>query len=256
MQDTPQVKEDFAKFQGVIKYFDECVGKILDCLENSNISDNALIIMSSDHGIPYPGAKWTVRKAGINIPLIMYQPDTVFSQGKVFNSVMSNVDFLPTLLDYLNVKIPSAIQGYSFMDYINGKTANEPRTSAFAQYTPEMKRDNISRSVITKNYHLIRYFDAGRKVNYPVDVHPQAFADHTVRCPVDGTRPFAQLYDIINDPYELHDIAGQTANESVVQQLSGQLLDWMKQVNDPLLKGPLPTPYYEQSVKDLYSCAE
>ncbi len=253
LKETKDIRDDLAAFQATIRYFDERVGEILDTLEASAIAENTVVIMTSDHGIPYPGAKWSVRKAGIEVPFIIYQPGTVFSGGKVIKEVMSNVDVLPTILDFLGADIPENIEGHSFMPFINGKTNKPPRTAAFAQYTPEMKRDNLSRCIITDRYHLIRYFDQGREVDYPVDVHPQTFADHQQRSKTKGmnARPFAQLFDIKNDPYELKDIGSKKEYAAIVEELSRRILDWMESVKDPLLEGPLRTPYYDKAIRDL-----
>ena len=250
MKDTPDIRADLAEFQATIKYFDERVGEILGALASSPVAEQTLIVMTSDHGIPYPGAKWTARKAGIEVPLILFQPGTVFSGGKVFAQLMSNVDVLPTLLDYGGAEVPQNVQGRSYMDLIRGKTDASPRREVFAQYTPEMKRDNLSRSILTERHHLIRYFDPGREVDYPVDVHPQEFANHTRRCRTRGTRPFAQLYDLEADPYELNDIGAAKENASTVADLSQRLLAWMREVEDPLLNGPLRTPYYDLAMAD------
>ena len=64
---TAQVEDDLAAFQATIKYFDERVGEILDALAASDRFHDTVVVMTSDHGIPYPGAKWTVRKAGIQL---------------------------------------------------------------------------------------------------------------------------------------------------------------------------------------------
>ncbi len=251
LQNTEQVRADLAAFQAMIRYFDQRVGEIFDTLYSSRIASNTLVIMTADHGIPYPGAKWSVRKAGIEVPLILYQPETCFAGGKTFDALMSNIDVLPTLLDYLEVDIPSKIQGVSFKGLIEGEAASSPRREVFAQYTPDMKRDNLSRCILTQRYHLIRYFDQGRTVDYPVDVNPQEFANHHVRCRTKGARPFVQLFDIIDDPYELNDIGAKTENAVLVEDLSRRLLSWMREVDDPLLKGPLRTPYYDRAIHDL-----
>jgi len=253
LKDTPDVRSDLAAFQATIRYFDERVGEILGALEASDVAGNTMVIVTSDHGMPYPGAKWSVRKAGTEVPLILHQPGTALSGGRVFTELMSNVDVLPTLLDLLGAPIPGNVQGVSFKDLIEGKAKAAPRTEAFAQYTPDMKRDNLSRSVITDRYHLVRYFDQGRAVDYPVDVHPQEFAGHRRRCKTKGmgARPFAQLFDVREDPYELDDIGSKKENAAIVADLSGRLLAWMKEVKDPLLEGPLRTPYYDRAMGDL-----
>lgn len=251
LQDTKQIRDDLAAYQATIKFFDERVGEILDALAASEVADSTLVIMTSDHGIPYPGAKWSARKAGLEVPFIVHQPGTVFAGGKVFTQIMSNVDVLPTLLDYLGAKIPDNVQGVSFLSLIEGKSDKPPRAEAFGQYTPDMKRDNLSRCVITDRYQLIRYFDQGRAVAYPVDVHPQTVANHEQRCKTKGTRPFVQLYDLRADPGELKDIAAKPEKKAIVRDLSRRLLAWMKRVNDPLLNGPLRTPYYDRAIEDL-----
>ncbi len=101
LKDTPVMREDLAGFQATIRFFDERVGEILDALESSDIAENTLVIFTSEHGIPYPGAKWSVRKEGFSIPFVVYQPGTMFEGGQVYQELMSNVDVLPTLLDYL-----------------------------------------------------------------------------------------------------------------------------------------------------------
>ena len=253
LQNTQVTRDDLADLQATIRYFDESLGKILDALYQSDISDHTLVIFTAEHGIPYPGAKWSVRKAGIEIPLIMYQPASIFEGGKEYEEVMSNVDVLPTVFEHLDIAIPQNIEGVSFYSFLSGTTEEAPRSAAFAQYTPDMKRDNLSRSVITERYHLIRYFDQGRSVVYPTDANPVNFASHIERCKTSGTRPFFQLYDLQQDPYELNDLSDDPQLKDVAAHLQHLLLEWMEHVDDPLLQGPLQTPYYERSMKDMGS---
>jgi arylsulfatase A-like enzyme len=251
LKDSPQTREDLARFQGEITYFDEQVGKILAALEESAIAGETLVIVTGEHGIPYVGAKWSIRKAGIEVPLILYQPGTVFSGGKVFRQLMSNVDVLPTLLDFLGMPIPDRIEGVSYKSLIEGKAAAAPRREICAQFTPAMKRDNESRCILTERYHLIWYCQAGRVLQYPVDVHPQQFAAHVVRVKTGGTRPFFQLFDIRDDPFELEDLGAKPKHAAVVKDLRTRLRSWMKKVDDPLLRGPTASPYYKRALREL-----
>ncbi len=243
---TETMKNDLAKFQAEIHYMDKKVGKILDTLADSEISENTLVIFTAEHGIPYPGAKWTARKAGLEVPLIMYQPGTPFSGGTVHEQLMSNVDVLPTLLDYLGADVPDRIQGTSFEQVVRGETEKSPRKYAFGQYTRDMKRDNESRTVITRDHQLIWYASQGRSVDYPVSVDPVRFAGHRERAKTKNRhRPFFQLFDLKEDPAELNEIASE--RPAVINRLKLKLRDWMKRVDDPLLDGPMPKPYYERA---------
>jgi arylsulfatase A-like enzyme len=247
---TSEIRSELAKFQGEIKFMDDCVGKIFDAIAESEVTKNVIIIFTSDHGIGFPGAKWTTRKAGTEVPFIIYQPNSIFSGGKVFNESMSNVDVLPTLFEYAGFSIPDNIEGVSFKKIFSGETNVPPRKSVFAQFTPDMKRDYQSRTVISGKYQLIRYFDAGRTVAYPLAISPSRFSAHIEREKTTGARPFFELYDIENDPFELVNLGDKRENVEIVTELSKELLQWMKAVNDPLLKGPIATPYYEKSMED------
>ncbi|MDP2856079.1 MAG: sulfatase [bacterium] len=247
---TQEIHDEFTKFQGDIKFMDECVGKIINAIEKSEVADNTIIIFTSDHGIGFPGAKWTARKAGIEVPLIIYQPNSIFSGGKVYYEIMSNVDVLPTLFEYAGFSIPENIEGVSFKKFIAGETNDPSRKSVFAQYTSDMKRDNQSRTVISGKYQLIRYFDARRTVGYPLNISPSRFAAHTEREKTIGSRPFFELYNLEDDPFELINLGISEEYSEIAKELSKELMEWMKSVNDPLLKGPISTPYYEKSMED------
>ena len=251
LESTPEIRIQLAKFQGDIGFLDDCVGQIVSAIEKSPVWGNTIIIFTSDHGIGFPGAKWSARKAGICVPFIIFMPGSIFSGGKVFSETMSNIDVLPTLLEYARLDVPGNIEGVSFVNFIAGKEKTAPRKSAFAQYTHDMKRDNQSRTVISGRHQLIWYFDAGRTVKFPTDASPSGFSAHIEREKTVATRPFYELFDMEQDPWELNDLGGKEEYRETVGDMSEELVKWMKSVDDPLLSGPLATPYYTRSLKDL-----
>ncbi len=253
LQDTPEIREDLAQFQATIRFFDKCVGRILEALEASAVARDTLVVFTADHGIPYPGAKWTLFDSGIETPLIMHQPGTKMAGGKVFGQLMSNVDFLPTLLDLVDVDKPDNLQGRSFERVIAGVQAASPRQEVYAQRTSHALYDNLSRCVRTDRYKLIRYFEPGRTVVYPTDAVPQKVAQHVQRSRRrSGQRPVVELYDLQTDPHERKNLAQQPEHAETVRTLSDKLWTWMERVGDPLLKGPLRTPYYEEAMQDYH----
>ena len=253
LKDTPENREDLARFQGTIKFFDACVGRILDGLRKSPSADDTLVVFTADHGIPYPGAKWCLYEPGIETPLIMYHPARALSGGKVHDQLMSNVDFLPTLLDILGIGIPENVQGLSFKEVIEGKQTQSPRNEIFAQRTSHALRDNTSRAIRTRRYKLIRYFEPGRTIEFPTDTVPQRVAEHTERPKrKGGARPVVQLFDLREDPHERNDLAQSPEHTQIVRDLSDKLWRWMQEVGDPILDGPLVTPYYEKAMEDYH----
>jgi N-sulfoglucosamine sulfohydrolase len=252
LANTAVMRADLAEYQAEIHYFDSCVGRMLTALGESEVAENTLVVFTADHGIPYLGAKWSARRAGLTVPFICYMPHSVFSGGKVYTELMSNVDVLPTLLDFLGMEIPENVEGISFMGLISGTRMKAPREVVFGQYTPDMKRDNVSRTVISGKYQLIYYFSEGRSVRYPCNVDPKRVARHLERAETSGTRPFFQLYDIHSDPHELVDLGGQASYRDIVNELSRKLADWMRTVDDPLIHGAVPSPYYRKSIQTLF----
>ena len=250
LANTPAIRQDLSGYQQDISWLDTCVGQILDALESNAKLRNTIVVFTSDHGIPYPGAKWGLRGGGIDVSLVLYHPGSCLSGGKVHKILISHVDVLPTLLDLIGVEKPRNLEGVSFTDYLKGRTKDKPRKEVYAQFTPAMFRDNESRCIVTERYKLIRYFQAGRCFKYPIDVNPLRFAQHTERAANTGKpRPYVQFFDVRNDPDQFNDIADKKENAAIVKSLSKKLYDWMVSVEDPLLKGQLQTPYYQRSME-------
>jgi len=219
------------------------VGRILKALEASKVAAETLVVFTADHGIPYPGAKWTLFDPGIETPLVMYRPGTAMAGGKVFEQLMSNVDFLPTLLDLVGVDRPANLHGHSFRAVIEGRRKESFRREVYAQRTSHALYDNLSRCVRTERYKLIRYFEPGRSVIYPTDAVPQRVAGHVERPRrKGGRRPVVELYDLKADPHERNNLAQRAEHADTVRELSDKLWTWMGLVGDPLLEGPLRRP--------------
>ena len=123
-------------------------------------------------------------------------------------------------------------------------------TETAVEHTSHALRDNLSRCVRTERYKLIRYFEPGRTILFPTDAVPQKVADHVERPRRNGKRPVVHLFDLEKDPHEFNDVAQSPEYADVVKELSDRLWSWMEEVEDPLLKGPFPTPYYMEAIGD------
>jgi N-sulfoglucosamine sulfohydrolase len=73
---------------------------------------------------------------------------------------------------------------------------------------------------------------------------------------ITGQRPPVELYDLQQDPEELANLAGKAATAVLEQELVDLLVDWMQDTADPLLQGPVPSPYYRQTVGQLLGTNE
>jgi len=168
LADTEVTRNDLAGLQGAIKFMDAGVGEILSGLEQSGLAEHTLVIFTSDHGIPYSGAKWSLFDPGLETPLIVRWPGGGLVGGTVHHQLMSNVDFLPTLLDLVGAPIPQNVQGVSAAAILRGESEAPIRDAVFAEHVSQPLRDNTSRSVRTDRYKLIRYFEK-RRIEYQRD---------------------------------------------------------------------------------------
>lgn len=237
LEGTPAQREDLARFQAEVNYLDDRVGDVLAAIDAAGVREQTIIVFATEHGIPYPGAKGTLRSAGVEIAMLMDGPGQTFVQSAPVETVFSNVDVLPTIFDAIGIPIPDQVEGVSFQPYLAGETDEPPRDAVFTQYhTP-------TRGIITNQYNLIRHFSPGRTPQYPTAAPPRGSASTA------EDLPYAQLYDLRADPYELEDIG--SGHSEVVTALTTRLRTWMADIDDPLIQGPIRKPYYQRAMHDV-----
>lgn len=241
LEDTPGLREDLARFQADINYLDDRVGEILEHLETTGHREDTVVVFAVDHGIPYTGAKWTSRDPGTEVGLLIDMPGV--ETPEPVDSMISQVDVVPTVLDAIDLSIPAPVQGVSYCDYLRGDTDTPPRDIAFTEWVMGEQR-----SAVTTEYTLIRNFERGTATDYPVTANPDNPRQRHGSSEGD-LRPVAELYDRTSDPANLEDVAAD--RETVCSELSDRVRAWMTRVDDPLLGGFTPTPYYRQARQDL-----
>ena len=164
LPDTPEVREDMAMFHGSIAEADRAFGEIISALKESKKEENTIVIFTTDHGIAFPRAKSTLYDPGIKTTLIIRWPKGNLIRGKVYKELLSNIDFLPTLIDIIEEEIPWSIQGKSFKNLILGGHY-EPCREIFAQKDWHDIYDPI-RCIRTERFKYIRNFVGGYGLIY------------------------------------------------------------------------------------------
>lgn len=222
---------------------DDCVGRIRQVLEDTGLDRNTLLIFTTDHGIAMPRAKGTLYDAGVKTTLFMYKPGE-FEGGRVYEEILSNVDLLPTILEYVGCDIPSCIQGRSFLGLINGKAKYVSNERVYHEMTWH-DQYNPMRAIRTKKFKYIRNYEKLVEVYLPYDIY-QGDASKELRKEFYGNlRAEEELYDLENDPFERQNLSNSSRYQDVLSTLRAELEKWMKETDDPLLKGPVP-PTKEQ----------
>ncbi|MFN2303836.1 MAG: sulfatase/phosphatase domain-containing protein, partial [Anaerolineales bacterium] len=249
---TPEAEMEFAEFQGVIKAMDEAVGQIWSALAQSGLLSNTWVIFTTDHGIAMPFAKCTLYDAGIETALIMYAEPFGLTGGKIIYDLISNVDLVPTILEMLDIDLPSNLQGQSFANVLREKPY-QSRDEIFVEKTFHTAYEP-QRAIRTKRYKLIWNVEAGI-INVPGDVMRSPIYPQVINQVV-KERPTFELYDLEVDPLEQNNLADNLHYIEIFDNLRQHLLNWMKDTQDPIIKGPLASPFFDQGKNSLIEPGE
>jgi arylsulfatase A-like enzyme len=237
LADTASSKQAMAAYQGAVRTVDTAVGSILKALRESGLEDHTLVVFTTDHGIEMPRAKWHLYDPGIAAGLVMRAPSMGLTGGRTCNLLMSNVDYLPTLLDFAQVEYPGEIQGRSFAGQLNTDRPSQIRDAVFGLY-----HKTQTRYVRTDRFKLIRHFSSATDFS-KVPVRIEDAAQKRVIKQV-------ELFDLEADPNEFNNLVLKSEYNDIKNQLDDMLWKWMESVDDPLLKGPVSTPSYEAEIQD------
>lgn len=241
---NPKIKQEILNYYNSVKRGDDCVGAILKSLDESIYSKNTIVILLSDHGMPLPYAKSTVYENGLRVPFMIRLPNGFKAGTRNIKDLVSAIDIAPTVLDMLNINIPSHFEGTSF----NPKSANKSRKYVFGQFDENAGGiPRPSRTVINKKYGYV--FNAwatgkyefksasGSHTSYKA-MKKLAEADAEVKKRFDHWkfREVEELYDYENDPNALKNLIYDPKYKEVVKELRTALEKQMKTTNDYILK--------------------
>lgn len=239
LPDVPDVRLDMARFNATATRADEQMGRVLKALDEANLADNTLVIVTTDHGIGFPHMKCTLFDGGVGVMLLMRGPGG-FVGGQCIDALVSHVDLYPTICDVVGIDHPDWLEGVSLQPLVDGR-ADTVRDEVFGEITYHVSYDP-HRSVRTDRYKYIRrYDDRGRVVLPDTDdgLSKSFWMDH---CWSQRPMPNEALYDLYFDPHEAHNIAEDPDSASILADMRGRLEDWMERTDDPLRHGPVPRP--------------
>ena len=239
LPDNKLTRQDLAQFHGAVREMDTVVGRVLRKLDESGLTEETIVIFTSDHGIAFPRAKCTLYDPGLRTPLIIHYPG-VFPENRTFSELMSNTDLAPSVLDMLYLPIPQNVHGKSFVPLIKGEEY-VPHEYVFAEKTYHGIYDPM-RAIRTNEFKYIVNFEDGPAFIMPSDVDRSPTAQGLDEGKRLELRPRRELYDLRSDPDELNNVAEERKYESVCEGLHEKLMNFLRDTGDPLLEGPVPEP--------------
>ncbi|WP_269524558.1 sulfatase family protein [Coraliomargarita parva] len=238
LPDTPEIRRDMADYAYTVNRADDCIGQVLETIYRYGHDRNSLIIMTTDHGIAFPGMKCNLTDHGIGVTLMMAAPGNQ-TAGAAVDALVSHLDIYPTICDLLGLAAPDHLQGSSLRPLLEG-TTESIRDEVFSEVTFHAAYEPM-RCVRTKRHKLI--------FRYELDQRPLANCDGSLSKDEllrfdwgSQILPQVELYDLMLDPSEACNRAADPVYADVRQDLERRLLDWMKRTSDPLLDGHVEQP--------------
>ncbi|WP_111979600.1 sulfatase-like hydrolase/transferase [Algibacillus agarilyticus] len=239
LPDTPIVRRDMWKMYNNLAETDKQIGAVLQQLKDDGLYDNTIIVFYSDHGGPLPRQKRLIYDSGLKVPMIIRFPNAQRAKT-VDDQLISFVDFAPTTLALAGVTLPEHMQGRSF---INNSTPQRDYIHAAADRFDEVT-DTI-RAVKDKRFKYIRNYRPEQGYYLPLGYREKIpTMQALLRLKAEGQlneyqaqwfrteKPEEELFDTLNDPHELHNLATNPKYQSHLITLRAEMDRWLADIGD------------------------
>ena len=251
LPDTAEIRADLAEFYGSIAVADEAVGELLDTLAETGLDDTTWVVFFTDHGPAFPRAKSTLYDAGTGIAMIVRPPRALNIAPMVYDELFSGVDLVPTLLGLLGADEPPDIEGLS---HARNLLSPPMETSTIREhvYTSKTYHDSFDpiRAIRTKEYSYIENYARRPLLDLPWDIQ-RSPSGRVVSPLVRAPRPERELYDLLEDPTETHNLLADEGSErllTIAKDLAVLLNDWRQKTGDVV-----PSEFAGARISDRYT---
>ncbi|MFT5126611.1 MAG: arylsulfatase A-like enzyme [Rhodothermales bacterium] len=236
--DHPVIREDWAQYLNSVQHTDNEIGRIMDRLKTDGLLENTIVFFLTDHGISHARGKQFLYEEGVEIPFVVWAPKQL--KVDVRNELISHIDLAATSLHSAGIPIPTWMQGRPLF----GADARPRKFVAFARDRCDETVDRI-RGVRKGDFKYIRNYHPQRPYLQPCaykDAKPfmaplrEMFAagklDAAQSLQLAASRPEEELYDLRADPWEIHNLAANSAHREQLRELRAVLANWEIESND------------------------
>ena len=192
-----------------IQSVDDGVGEVLDYLDQEGLSENTIVVYTSDQGFYLGEHGWFDKRfmyeESLRTPLLIRYPKEIKAGIKI-NQMIQNLDFAPTFLDYAGIPIPKDIQGESFRTVVNQKTSQWRDAIYYTYYEyPSVHMVKRHYGIRTERYKLMHFY---------YDINEW------------------ELYDLEKDPSEMNNLYNKPDYKEVQENLHLRLNELRNQYGD------------------------
>ena len=217
------------KYQRFIKDYLRCVasiddnvGRMLDYLDQEGLTDDTVVMYTSDQGFFLGEHGWYDKRfmyeESLKMPFIVRYPREI-GAGTSHRAIVSNVDLAPTFLDYGGVPIPDEMQGKSIRPLLRGETPEDWPKSLYYRYWMHLSHHHVYAhyGVRTERYKLIYYYAKALGTTGSID---------------ESKPPEWELFDLAEDEYEMVNVYHDPAYAGAIRDLKTELARLRDEVGD------------------------
>ncbi len=225
-----ELRQVRATYYAMMSEVDDQIGRLIDFLKAEGQYDRTLIVFTSDHGEQL-GDHWLFGKYGyfdqsFHIPLILRDPRTETGRGRRIDAFTENVDIMPTILEWLGLKVPNQCDGLSLLPFCHGTDPGDWRREAHWEYD--------FRDVLERKYESA------------LGLTPDQCAMNVIRGERYKYVHFTSLpplfFDLEQDPMEFTNLAGDPDYRDLVLEYAGKMLSWRMNHDERRLTNTMLTP--------------
>jgi len=243
LPNDPAIIEEYANHLDAIQVTDEKLGAIIKELSENGLLDNTIVFFFSDHGMRLTRHKQFLYEGGLHVPLLIadFRDSAKIKAGAINESLVSGIDLGPISLALAGIPIPSFMEGVNILD----STVDAREFVISTRDRCDFTIDRI-RSVRSKEYKYIRNFMSDRpytQLTYMdvdsvafVKVMKQRYAENQLDSLqarfMSLKRPEEELYNLIEDPFEVNNLAKNPNYSEIRKKYATILNEWIVATND------------------------
>ena len=270
--DDEVVRCDVADYYFEVQRYDTLVASVIEELSRIGELDNTLLVVTGDHGMPFPRCKGNLYDSGVRVPLAARWPAGFKKPGCTVGDFVSLTDLAPTFLEAAGVAVPKEMTGRSLLPLVKSAAsgvADSQRNEIFfgkERHCPGQEEPDAGgypcRAIRTYDYLYVRNYEPDRWPagtpdyrraypfrddqrgwlgdcdNGPTKSYMVANRDRDAahRLSYDlsfAKRPSEELYDLQSDPDQLVNVAGKPAYAKVKAELAARLSEKLRATGDP-----------------------
>jgi arylsulfatase A-like enzyme len=263
--DNETVRNDMLDYAFEAEHFDRHLGRMLETLEKRGLLENTLVIVTSDHGMPFPRSKGNANAMANHVPMAVMWKQGINKPGRKVDDFISFVDLAPTLIEVAGLKWAETgmaeSPGRSLTDIFaserSGKVIADRDHVLIGKERTDIGRPNDwgypIRGIIKEGVFMVENFeptrwpggnpetgymdcDAGATKTWLINAHRQSPTDPFWSMCF-GLRPGVELYDLKQDPDFMSNLAEKADATALLTSLREQLHSELKRQGDSRMEG-------------------